>query len=101
VLELPEWMFDLGACRYLNIAVAARVSCGSLRALKTLLESFVQLSGSLSLSQLTPTRNPIRTIQPLPLPLPFRVPIWQYGISNLRSTNLKSRSARKRNLAAT
>jgi len=57
VLELPEWMFDLGACRYLNIAVAARVSCGSLRALKTLLESFVQLSGSLSLSQLTPTRN--------------------------------------------
>jgi hypothetical protein len=35
-------MFDLGACSYLNIAVAARVSCGSLRALKTLLESFVR-----------------------------------------------------------
>jgi hypothetical protein len=42
VLEQPEWMFDLGACSYLNIAVAARVSCGSLRALKTLLESFVR-----------------------------------------------------------
>ena len=42
VLELPEWMFDLSACSYLNIAVAARVSCGSLRALKTLLESFVR-----------------------------------------------------------
>jgi hypothetical protein len=42
VLELPERMFDLGACSYLNIAVAARVSCGSLRALKTLLESFVR-----------------------------------------------------------
>ena len=41
VLELPEWMFDSGACSHLNIAVAARVSCGSLRALKTLLESFV------------------------------------------------------------
>lgn len=32
----------LGACSYLNIAVAARVGCGSLRALKTLLESFVR-----------------------------------------------------------
>ncbi len=35
-------MFDLGACSYLNIAVAARVSCGSLRAFKTLPESFVR-----------------------------------------------------------
>ena len=42
VLELPEWMFDLGTCSYLNIAAAARVNCGSLRALKTLLESVVR-----------------------------------------------------------
>jgi hypothetical protein len=42
VLELPEWMFDLSVCSYLNIAMAARVDCGSLRALKTLLESFVR-----------------------------------------------------------
>jgi hypothetical protein len=43
VLEIPQWMCESGACTGMCLETSARVDCGTLRRLKTLLERVVRL----------------------------------------------------------
>jgi hypothetical protein len=42
VLEIPQWMCESGACTGMCVETSARVDCGTLRTLKTLLERVVR-----------------------------------------------------------
>ena len=42
VLEIPQWMFESGACTGMCVETSARVDCATLRTLKTLLERVVR-----------------------------------------------------------
>jgi hypothetical protein len=42
VLEIPQWMCESGACTGMCVETSARVDCGALRTLRTLLERVVR-----------------------------------------------------------